>query len=954
MDGYDRGQPLSFGALLSVFRKRKRLTQQQLAITMGVHRSSIIRWEQGDFLPESKTVVLELARQLHLTEQETRQLLEASLTALSPYWSVPLPRNPYFTGREEILETLHAQLGVDQTVALTQSSALHGLGGVGKTQLALEYAYRHGLEYRAVFWIGAETEEQIISSLLRIAEVLQLPEREDKEQQRMVVAVQRWLNMHGQWLLVWDNVEDLALLDHFVPSTRSGAMLITTRRQTLGTFARGLALLPMEQEEGMLFLLRRAKVLSPEATYKHLRLFAEQMLAQYQAAANLVMAMGGLPLALDQAGAYLETTQCGLPAYLDLFRTQRAALLQQRGEGARDHQASVSTTFVLAIAVTAQHHPAVWDLLQVCALLHPDAIPEEIFRQKGAHLGASLEVASRDALEWDRLIAITCGYSLLLRQPKEQEFSMHRLVQAILLDSMTEAEQEQWNRHIIAALDAIFPEVLPSTSSTARKQAERLLAHTLLCLQRSPGDAVSSQVASVAYKTAQYLRERGRYMEAKPLFLRAWHVYEQVLGAQCLEVATVLNYLGVLCLQQGQYAEAKPLLVRALHTHEQVLGPDHPEITRELNNLAILLACQGQYAEALSLHHRTLSIREQRLGREHPYVASTLLNLGELYCRLGRYAEAKPLVERSLHIHEQEPAHPWKALALNNLGEIYRELGQYADAQRLFVRAWLLWRQLLGPTHPEMARVLANLGRLASAQGNAPRAARFYQRALQMWENNKEQDPLDFTSLLTDLAALCWDQGQDTQAALLYQRAFSLREQHLGSDHPETAQTLHDLALFHQKLGKLDKALSLAEQALSIRSQALGDAHPKTVATRTLYDQLLLEQAPTVPLPETDPHFMCKKQERPTRHTMSIAVRGGTEQVVYTRTVKMREVTFTCIICGQTVTQLHYPSGRIKYCSEACKAVSTVQKQKTRVARQREKRQSIRETQLQTQQKENV
>src|SRR5579859_6526611 len=178
--------PDSFGRVLKGFRTRRGLTQRQLAEKLDVRRNTIGTWERGDFLPQSKGIVLELAKHLRLDDQETRHLLEASLTALSPHWSVPLPRNPYFTGREEVLETLHTQLGVEQAVALTQSSALHGLGGVGKTQIALEYAYRHALEYRAVFWIGAETEEQIVSSLLRIAEVLQLPGREDKGQQRVV------------------------------------------------------------------------------------------------------------------------------------------------------------------------------------------------------------------------------------------------------------------------------------------------------------------------------------------------------------------------------------------------------------------------------------------------------------------------------------------------------------------------------------------------------------------------------------------------------------------------------------------------------------------------------------------------------------------------------------------------------------------------------------------------
>ena len=625
--------PISFGAQLKAYRKRRRLTQQQLAEAIGVHRSAIIRWEQGDFLPASRALVLELARHLHLDEQETRQFLEASLTALAPYWLVPLPRNPYFTGREEILEALHRQLGSEQTVALTQSSALHGLGGVGKTQISLEYAYRQALEYSAVFWIGAETDEQVTASLLHIAEVLQLPEREDKDQQRVVAAVQRWLSAHRQWLLIWDNVEDLAHLDRFLPPVWSGAMLITTRQQVLGTLARGLDLAPMEQAEGMLFLLRRAKVLDAEATGEQMDQFAERMPTQHQAARELVEALGGLPLALDQAGAYMEETRCGLSAYLDLFRTQRAALLQQRGQGSRDHPASVSTTFTLAITALAQHHPTVQDVLQVCALLQADAIPEELFRQGGEHLGARLQPACKDSLEWDRLVGAACSYSLLSRQPEEQALSLHRLVQAVLLDTMTEMEQEQWNERTIEALDAVFPEALPEAEYAVWKQCERLLPHALLCLSRSVEKSLA--YASLAYKIAQYLRERAQYQRARSLYQRALHIREQLLGPEHPLVAVVLKNLAILYCLQGEYAEAEPLFQRALSIREQALGPDHSLVAEPLNNPANHHWTQGKYAEAEPLFQPSLSIREQALAPDAPQVAFSLLNLANLYWSQG-------------------------------------------------------------------------------------------------------------------------------------------------------------------------------------------------------------------------------------------------------------------------------------------------------------------------------
>jgi tetratricopeptide (TPR) repeat protein/transcriptional regulator with XRE-family HTH domain len=797
------GDLSSFGGLLKHFRTRRRLTQQQLATALGMHRHAIGRWEQGDFLPQQKALVLELARHLHLTPEETRRLLEASLTALSPYWSVPLPRNPFFTGREAILHTLHARLGLDQRVTLTQSWTLHGLGGVGKTQIALEYAYRHALEYSAVFWIGAETEEQMISSFLRVAWVLGLPERDDKDQQRVIAAVQRWLTTHRQWLLIWDNVEDLDLLQRFLPSARSGAMLLTTRCQTLGTLTRGLDLAPMEQEEGMVFLLRRAKVLSPDASGEHVRFLAERTPDEIAAAAALVEAMGGLPLALDQAGAYLEATQCELAAYLELFRARRTVLLQLRGEEAREHPASVSTTFTLSLAATTQRHPAVGDLLRACALLQPDAIPEELFRQGREHLGSALAPVCGDPLEWDRLLGVACSYSLLARQPETHTLSLHRLVQSVLLESMTESEREIWTRRVLRALEAVFPEVsMTTTAYVVWKQCEHLVPQALLCLQYQGSTKEALACAELAYKVAQYQYLRGQYREAEPLYLRALQIQEHALGATHPAVASTLNGLANLYWRQGKYAEAEPLHLRALQIREQALGPIHPEVANPLNSLATLYRGQGKYAEAEPLCQRALQIREQTLGATHPAVAHSLNNLALLYRDQGKYGESEALYQRALRILEQAfgPDDPRVAVVLNNLANLYSDQGKYKETEALYQRALRIWEQALGPEHSLVSRALHGLANLSR------------------------------------------NQEKYVEAETLYQRALSIQEQRVGLSHPDVAETLHDLAVLRQKQGRLSEMIALAERALQIREQVLGEAHPKTVVTRTLYTQLVQGQ----------------------------------------------------------------------------------------------------------------
>lgn len=833
-----------FGVLLKTTRQRHRLTQQRLAEALGVHRRTLIRWEQGEMLPDSKAMVLELARSLKLDDQETRQLLEASLTALTPHWSVPLPRNPFFTGREEILEALHRQLGIDQVVALMHSSALHGLGGIGKTQIALEYVYRHALEYSAVFWIGAETDEQIIASLLHIAEVLQLPEYEDKDEQRTVAAVQRWLGSHGQWLLIWDNLEDLALLDRFLPTTRSGAILLTTRNQTLDTFARGLDLLPMEQEEGILFLLRRAKMLPSEATREQVRQLATQVPARYAPASALVTVLGGLPLALDQAGAYLEETQCGLPAYLDLFHTRRAALLQRRGDGARDHLASVSTTFLLAITTTSERHPAIRDLLQVCAFLQADAIPEELFCHGGTHLGPQLQAVGSDPFEWDRAVSLACSYALVSRQPEEQTLSMHRLVQVVLLDTMTEMEREQQRRRIIRSLDAVFPEVQTATKPEVWKQCERLLPHALLAMSLERETTDPLVYASLDHKIASYLVQRGQYAKAEPFYQRALHLREQALGSDHPDVASSLNYLGVLYFEQGKYAAVEPLYLRALEIREQVLGLDHLDVAYSLNNLANLYWTRQRYEEAESLYVRALEIGEHLQGPDHPDVARSLDNLAMVYCMQGKYTEAEPIRLRALHIREQSqgPHHPDVARTLNNLVAVYFEQGRYGEAEPLCVRALQIREQVQGPDHPEVAFSLINLAELYRAQSKNAEAEPLYLRALQISEQALSIDHPIVAHPLKGLADLYREQSRYQEAEILYKRALSIREHQLGLQHSETAETLHDLALLRQKQGNLAEARICAEHALHIRVQVLGDIHPHTVVTRDLYAHLMQEQ----------------------------------------------------------------------------------------------------------------
>ena len=398
-------QSAAFGDALRTYRKQHKITQRQLAERMDVHYNTILNWERGEYLPATKGIVLELAQQLGLEDDETRHLLEASLAVPTFYWNVPYRRNLCFTGREAILQNIHTLLAAQQPVALAQAATLSGLGGIGKTQVAIEYAYRYRLEYRAVFWLAAENSESLMTSVQQIANLLQFPARESSNQSQLGEALRKWLTVHQEWLIIADNVEDPGLLYPLLPSLGTGALLLTTRRQALGKQAEVLVLPPMSQQEGISLLLRRSGQSRGSAFDESLPPELPEVAPIPAGAAELVELLEGLPLALDQAGAYLEETGCQVSDYVQRYLHQRKQILAYRGMHAGAHPASVATTLQLSVEQVERVHPAAGDLLRLCAFLHAEAIPEEVFGTGASHLGPVLHSLATDPYQFDLALA---------------------------------------------------------------------------------------------------------------------------------------------------------------------------------------------------------------------------------------------------------------------------------------------------------------------------------------------------------------------------------------------------------------------------------------------------------------------------------------------------------------------------------------------------------------------
>lgn len=508
----------SFSELLKIYRKRKKVTQRQLAKKLGVHYNTVWSWEQGNFLPASRGSIMELARYLQLSNEELSQFLEASLMPHSPYWYVPYQHSPFFTGRNQLLEHLHNILSLDQHETQSCSYALSGMGGIGKTQVAVEFAYRHIQKYTAIFWLQAETEENLFASLKAIANILHFPQRCDTDQNTITDMICYWLNTHPNWLLILDNVERIELVKRILPKVYRGALLFTTRLPELGGLARSIMVEPMPLEEGFQFLLRRS-------TNDGQQVCGEREMA---AAREIARSMDGLPLALDQAGAYIKRTQCLFSTFLRLFEATPITFLERR-ERHEEHPFSVAATFTCSLQKLHAKCPEAVEMLQLFCFLSYQEIPEEIMKQAIPYLPHYPGEPLSSELYLNNLLSELLAYALIHRDTQFGTITLHKVVQVVLKQRLSEVEQRDWSERVIRLMNQVF---IPEQNTLEIEQwpwCEQILPHVHLAIQYGKRwQLVSPELVSLLTKTATYLCQRARYTEAEALSLQASALQEQL------------------------------------------------------------------------------------------------------------------------------------------------------------------------------------------------------------------------------------------------------------------------------------------------------------------------------------------------------------------------------------------------------------------------------------------
>jgi len=826
---------MNLGARIRQERQRRHLSQEALAEALGTAGKSISRWERGLAVPQAY-YRLQLCRifGLHPVELFGEPEEQQARADLPAFWTVPYQRNLHFTGRAELLDRLDQRLFLKEQaaispVALVQTLAVRGLGGIGKTQIALECAYRARERNRDahILWIPAASEEAIMASFVRCAQML-CPARETRtDQQTRVADVICWLEHCQQdWLVIFDNVEDISLVQRYFPQQGRGSILMTTRSTAVASVALSFEVDQLSVMEGTEFLLRRTCRLDANDDESNM-------------ASNVVIALDGFPLALDQAGAYIEETGCRFETYLQLYHAYRAVLLARRGIQSTSYPDSVTTTWSLCLQKVEQMNPAAADLLRLCTFLAPDFIPEELLKKGAPCWPPELQQAVADPLTFNQMIEDLLKFSLVKRFAEERFLSVHRLVQAVQMDALREEAQDQWAERVVRAMHRAFPE---AGEGSTRQHLQRYLSQAQACHALMQEYAFEfAEATALLARIAACLEDLALYEQAEHLFQRVVQISERRLGSEHAEVAEALNNLAALCRKQSKYEKAESLFLRALHIWEHTLGPDHPSVASVLKNIATLYKDQARYVEAESLFLQALHIWEQHFGPEHPDLAAPLNGLATVYSDQGKYSDAQSLFLRALRIREQclGPDHPDLASLLNNLASLCSRQGKYRQAEPLFLRALRIREQCLGPDHPLLAYPLNNLAHLYIQEQRYREAEPLFLRALRIREQCLGSENPNVAYPLNHLARIYHQQGKDSEAELLSLRALHIWERGLGCNHPAVAYALHNLAQLFFDQGKDNEAKACFVRALHIREDSLGSAHPLTRETHRQYDLLL-------------------------------------------------------------------------------------------------------------------
>ncbi len=800
-----------------------------------------------------------------------------------PSSTAPFSRDPDFVDRGDLLSRVD-----ERCSQLAGRAALVGLGGVGKSQLAIEYTHRTRKRSPDtwVFWVHASNVARFEQGYQDIADLVKIAGRKDPKAD-IFKLVHDWLRgCEGKWLLILDNVDNTDLLSEagdagqrgqgisvdgerrqpisaYLPQSQNGSILVTSR-------SKGVALKLVEEKDIV--------VMQPMAPSQALALFEKKLgpLGQSDDTAELAAALEFMPLAIVQAAAYISqrAPRCSVQQYLENFRKsdrKKTSLLNyEGGQLRRDWQAQNSIIITWQISFEHIHRtwPSAADLLSLMSFFDRQGIPEALVRNRAAseHSHGSLEENDKhtdgegtreregereeeekeedEEDEEDKDSVSGCSedngfeddvqtlrnYSFL-SVGTDRTFEMHALVQLAMRKWLeAHGQLEAWKQHYIKNLFAEFP----TGEHENWTYCQALFPHAKSAVtQRPKGDGSLREWASLIYNAAWYAWRKGSIIEAVHLSEMGMEVRKKLFGLEHNETLSSMGLVGLAYSLGGRWKEAEELGIQVVETSQRVLGKEHPNTLSSMANLALTYWNQGRWKEAEELEIQVMETSQRVLGKEHPDTLTSMANLASTYRNQGRWKEAKELEIQVMETRQKMlgKEHPSTLTSMANLASTYRNQGRWKEAEELEIQVMETSQRVLGKEHPDTLSSMANLALTYWNQGRWKEAEEL---EIQVMETSQRVLGKEHPNTLTNMANLAstyWNQGRWKEAEELGIQVMETSQRVLGKEHPDTLTSMANLASTYRNQGHWKEAEELGIQVMKTRQKVLGKEHPNTLSS---------------------------------------------------------------------------------------------------------------------------
>ncbi|OPB40964.1 kinesin light chain [Trichoderma guizhouense] len=781
---------------------------------------------------------------VHNYPQERRE------TPPPPSQLIPFPRDPDFVNRGDILDRIFARC-----LEPAGRVALVGLGGVGKSQLAIEFAHRFSEEHKNIwiFWIHAATQARVQEGFRLIADAVKLPERKQAKAD-VSLLVKNWLSIehNGRWVIILDSADDSEVLYStnengydkrslaaYIPKSRNGSILLTTRNRGLASKLTGgykhiIDIDTMSEMDALILLERKmGSLFSP----------LDAGLAE-----DLVKALECIPLAISQAAAYIQARgpRSSIEKYLAEFRkSERESMRLLKYEAndlGRDEETSntVLRTWAMSFEYIHSHQPSAADLLSLMSFFDRQGIPEWVLRDcttrsnsvEGAENSESEtghESDSDTSSSFEEDISILRNYCLIAVNEKDDQFEMHRLVQLSIKGWLKASKlQETFMQRYIILMATKFP---LGQEFEAWAICQDLFAHVQVALDYQPNEDTVKQWATLLYRGGVYAQVQGRYTIAEQMANKSKQAREKTFGKDDGSTLQSISLLADIIADQGRWDEAEELRVQVMEVDKVKLGADHPDTLKNMDKLAVIYWRQGRWGKAEKLEIQVLEARKAKLGADHRNTLTSMNNLASIYADQGRLEEAEKLLVQVVEACKVNLGadHLNTLINMGNLASTYLSQGRWNEAEELCVQVFEACKAKFGADYIETLISMNNLILIYWRQGRQDEAEELGMQAFEVCKATLGVDHPDTLSSMRNLALVYQGQGRWDEAEKLQVQVLKAHKKTLGADHPDTLISMNNLAITWKMQGRHEDALALMKDCVQKRQRVFGPQHPNTM-----------------------------------------------------------------------------------------------------------------------------